>query len=117
ELLTSLTRDLDSDALHRLQDGIGKALVELNALGAEAERERSAHMSSGADTGPLLRTILRLRHDLVMIGRASAAPLPSDLQERLAAPLAKVSDAIDSYLRSIAVILRTGSGSTSIAPV
>jgi uncharacterized membrane protein YccC len=117
ELLASLTRDLDSEALHRIQDGIGKALVELNALGAEAERERSAHMSSGADTGPLLRTILRLRHDLVMIGRASAAPLPSDLQERLAAPLAKVSDAIDSYLRSIAVILRTGSGSTSIAPV
>ena len=117
ELLASLTRDLDSDALHRLQDGIGKALVELNALGTEAERERGAHMSSGPDTGPLLRTILRLRHDLVMIGRASAESLPSDLQGRLAAPLAKVSDAIVSYLRSIAAMLRNGSGPASIAPV
>jgi uncharacterized membrane protein YccC len=117
ELLASLTRDLDSDALHRLQDGIGKALVELNALGAEAERERAAHMSSGADTGPLLRTILRLRHDLVMIGRASAAPLRSDLQERLAAPLAKVSTAIVGYIRSVAGSLRAGTGSVDIRPV
>ena len=74
-------------------------------------------MSSGPDTGPLLRTILRLRHDLVMIGRASAESLPSDLQGRLAAPLAKVSDAIVSYLRSIAAMLRNGSGPASIAPV
>ena len=117
ELLAGLTRRLDNDALHRIQDGIGKALVELNALGAEAERERGAYMSSGPNTGPLLRTILRLRHDLVMIGRASAQPLPSDLQVRLAAPLAEVEDTIVGYLRSIAAILRTGSGSAAILPV
>ena len=117
ELLASLTRDLDSDALHRLQDGIGKALVELNALGTEAERERGAHMSSGPDTGPLLRTTLRLRHDLVMIGRASAAPLPSDLQGRLAAPLAKVSGAIVTYLRSMAAALRTRATCAPTSPI
>src|SRR5216684_6554573 len=71
ELLAGLTRGLDNDALHRIQDGIGAALVGLNATGAEAERERAAHLSSGPYTGPLLRTILRLRHDAVMIGRAS----------------------------------------------
>ncbi len=65
ELLAGLTRGLDNDALHRIQDGIGAALVNLNAMGAEAERERAAHLSSGAETGPLLRTILRLRHDAV----------------------------------------------------
>src|SRR3984893_2340056 len=88
ELLAGLMRGLDNDALHRIQDGIGTALVELNATGAEAERERAAHLSSGPDTGPLLRTILRLRHDLVMIGRGCVAPLPADLQTRLAGPLA-----------------------------
>ena len=117
ELLAGLTRGLDNDALHRVQDGIGMTLVELNATGAEAERERAARLSSGPDTGPLLRTTLRLRHDLVMIGRASVTPLPSDLQVRLAAPLAKVSDAIGAYLRSIAAMLRTGAGSPSNAPV
>ena len=84
QLLSALPRELDNDALHRIQDGIGTALVSLNAIGAEAERERAAYLSSGPDTGPLLRTILRLRHDLVMIGRASGAPLPSELQARLA---------------------------------
>src|ERR1700726_740128 len=94
ELLAGLIRGLHNDALHRIQDGIGTALVELNATGAEAERERAAHLSSGPDTGPLLRTILRLRHDAVMIGRASGVPLPANVQARLARPLSDVSKAI-----------------------
>jgi Fusaric acid resistance protein family len=117
ELLAGLTRGLDNEALHTIQDGIGKALVELNATGAEAERERGAHLSSGPDTGPLLRTILRLRHDLVMIGRASVSPLPHGLQIRLAAPLAKLSEAVTTYLRSMAAALRTGVGAPAIWPV
>jgi uncharacterized membrane protein YccC len=117
ELLSGLVRGLDNDALHQIQDGIGAALVNLNTIGAEAERERAAHLSSGPDTGPLLRTILRLRHDVVMIGRVSGAPLPSELQGRLSAPLAKVSDAIAAYLRSMATALRAGAGVPAIWPV
>jgi uncharacterized membrane protein YccC len=117
KLLDGLTHGLDNDALHRFQDGIGKALVELNALGAEAERERAAHLSRGSDTGPLLRTTLRLRHDLVMIGRACLVALPSDLQARLAAPLAKVSDAVVTYLGSTAASLRTGASPPSPSPI
>jgi uncharacterized membrane protein YccC len=117
EMLAGLTRGLDNNALHQLQDGIGVALVNMNAVGAEAERERAARLSSGPDTGPLRRTILRLRHDLVMIGRANVVPLPSELRVRLGAPLAKVSDAIVAYLRSAAATLRSGVGSPAIYPV
>jgi uncharacterized membrane protein YccC len=117
ELLAGLTLELDNEALHRIQDGIGTALVSLNAIGTEAERERAAYLTSGPDTGPLLRTILRLRHDLVMIGRASSAPLPPELQPRLAPPLAKVSEAIVTYLHAVAAALRAGAGSPSILPV
>ena len=117
ELLAGLTRGQDNDALHRIQDGIGTALVSLNATGAEAERERSAHLSSGPDTGPLLRTIQRLRHDVVMVGRASGAPLPANVQARLARPLSDVSNAIVGYMKSVAASLRSGNGSADIQPV
>ena len=117
ELLSGLTRGRDNDALHALQDGIGAALVGLNAIGAEAERERTARLSTGPDTGPLLRTVLRLRHDLVMIGRASVTPLPVELQRRLALPLKRVSDAMVEYLRVTAVALRTGTLPAPILPV
>ena len=117
ELMAGLSRGRDNDALHRIQDGIGAALVELNATGAEAERERAAHLSSGPNTGPLLRTILRLRHDAVMIGRASVVPLPPDLQAHLAAPLAAISDALVTYLRASAASLRTRTGPPSMDPI
>jgi uncharacterized membrane protein YccC len=117
ELLAGLTRGLDNDALHRIQDGIGVAVTGLNATGAEAERERSVHLSSGPDTGPLLRTIQRLRHDVVMVGRASVVPLPADVQARLALPLSDVSNAIVNYMQSVAVSLRRGAGTADIHPV
>jgi uncharacterized membrane protein YccC len=117
ELLSGLTRGRDNDALHALQDGIGTSIAALNALGMEAERERAAKLSSGPDTGPLLRTILRLRHDIVIIGRASVVPLPVELQTRLTAPLAAVSGATTEYLKSIAAALRSGRGAPAIWPV
>jgi uncharacterized membrane protein YccC len=117
ELLAGLTRGLDNDALHRIQDGIGAALIGLDATGAEAERERAARLSTGPDTGPLLRTILRLRHDVVMIGRASVVPLPANVQARLARPLSEVSRAIVNYMQAVAASLRDGSGSVDIHPV
>src|SRR4051812_45995843 len=117
ELLAGLTRGLDNDALHRIQDGIGAAVTGLNATGAEAERERAARLSSGPDTGPLLRTVLRLRHDVVMIGRASVVPLPANVQTRLARPLSDVSNAIVGYMKSVAVSLRNGAGAVDIEPV
>jgi uncharacterized membrane protein YccC len=117
ELLAGLTRGLDNDALHRIQDGIGTAMASLHATGLEAERERAAHLSSGPDTGPLLRTIQRLRHDVVMIGRASVVPLPANVQARLVRPLSDVSKAIVDNMRAVAVSLRSGSGAVDIQPV
>jgi uncharacterized membrane protein YccC len=117
ELLAGLTRGLDNDTLHRIQDGIGTAMASLHAIGLEAERERAAHLSSGPDTGPLLRTIQRLRHDVVMIGRASVVPLPAHVQARLARPLADVSKAIVDFMRAAAISLRNEQGAVDIQPV
>lgn len=117
ELLAGLRSGLDVDALHRIQDGIGQALEQLNVVGDEAERERSARLAVGADTGPLLRTLLRLRHDLVMIGRAAASPLPDAVTMRLEAPLGGVGAEFAEYLRASAAALRAGQGPAALDAV
>jgi len=117
ELLAGLTHGLDNDALHRIQDGIGAAVTSLHATGAEAERERAARLSSGPDTGPLLRTILRLRHDVVMIGRECLVALPKDVQARLDTPLSGVREAIVRHLRESAVALRNSVNPPPFQPV
>ena len=108
ELLASLSHGLDIDELHRIQDGIGQALVQLNVVGAEAEHERSTGLAAGPDTGPLLRTLLRLRHDLVMIGRTAISPLPDPISTRLEPSLARVAAAVTTYLRAIGAALQLG---------
>lgn len=105
DLLDGLSRGLDTDALHRLQDKIGTALVTLNQLSAEAESERAAGLWSGPDTAPLLRTLQRLRHDLVMVGRAAVVPLPESLQERLGPSLRTFRQAATDYLATGAAAL------------
>jgi hypothetical protein len=52
----------------------------------------------GADTGPLLRALLRLRHDIVLIGRTAQLPLPEPLQSRLAPAVARLAGAAADYL-------------------
>ena len=116
-LLVGLTHGLDNDALHRIQDGIGAAVTSLHATGAEAERERAARLSSGPDTGPLLRTILRLRHDVVMIGRECQVALPANVQARLDPPLTGVREAIAGHLRATAAALRSSASPPVIDPV
>ena len=51
ELLAGLTQGLDVDALHRIQDGIGQALVQMNVVGTEAEHERLARLAAGPEHG------------------------------------------------------------------
>ncbi|CAN7629090.1 FUSC family protein [Bradyrhizobium sp. LjRoot220] len=117
ELLAGLTHGLDNEASHRIQDGIGAAVTALHAMGQEAERERAARLSSGPDTGPLLRTILRLRHDVVMIGRECLVALPANVQARLDTPLSGVREAIVAHLRASAAALQSGASPPVIDPV
>ena len=66
-----------------------------------------------------LRTLLRLRHDFVMIGRAAAMPLPEVFQARLGSLLAQVSKATAEYLRQSGPERRSANhpaNSTSVNP-
>src|ERR1700758_1273991 len=80
----------DQPDIRRINAQIGAYLTKLNATGAEAEHERTARLTSGPDTGPLLRTLLRLRHDIVILGRAVGCELPAPVEARLTPLLEKI---------------------------
>jgi uncharacterized membrane protein YccC len=107
ELLAGVTGGTDIDAMNRLQDGIGQSLATLNALAQEAERERRVRVAMGPDTGPMLRTLLRLRHDMVMIGRATGSPLPAPILLHMGPVLTQAREVTSSYLRACSVALAT----------
>jgi len=113
-LLAGFAHGIDNDELHRLQDGIGQGLSELNTMGLEAERERRARLSSEAETGPLRRTLLRLRHDLVIVGRAAATPLPDTMRARLSPYLKVVADTSAAFLRDSGAALLAGAPPPSL---
>jgi uncharacterized membrane protein YccC len=80
-------RGLSEGEAHSIQDGIGQQLNALLAVTAEAERERPLRLTEDPLTGPLFRTLLRLRHDVVIMGRAAHSPLPDALRQQLLGPL------------------------------
>jgi hypothetical protein len=100
------TRELQQADRRRIHDGIAAALTRLNASGAEAEHERRARLTSGPDTGPLLRTLLRLRHDIVMLGRAVGGELPEEVTGRFTEPLRKIEAVGRDFLRASGMALR-----------
>ena len=101
-LFAGFSQNLGHAAIRDLQTGIGQALGRLDPVGAEAQRERQALGLSGPDLAPLMRTLLRLRHDIVMLGRAAMVPLPESLRPQLGPILAQIAAAAAADLRGCA---------------
>lgn len=109
ELMASLSADVfaglmdrfDSASLSARHDSIQAAFDKLEAAAAEAERERRALLSGDSDPDPIPRTLRRVYHDLVLIGRIASEPLPPEARERLVVPLSDLSEAIGRFLNGI----------------
>jgi uncharacterized membrane protein YccC len=97
-LVEGYGRGLDGEEVVRIQDEIGRAVASFHALAEEARRERMYRLATEPDSGPLSRTLLRLRHDLVIIGRAALMALPDAVAARLGPPLAQVGVSASNYL-------------------
>ena len=104
-MFAGLTQTRDPTAIVQIQDKIGDAFGQLEAFAAEAKQEGIAYLHASPDLRPLLRTLLRLRHDFVMIGRTASEPLPEDLQARFAGSLACVASTTADYLRGLGAAL------------
>jgi uncharacterized membrane protein YccC len=100
ELFAGLTRSLNKATILRIQDMIGEAIIHLDDIAVEGRHERITLLAAEPDQGPLLRTLLRLRHDFVMIGRTALVPLPTAFQARLGPTLARVSETAADFLRA-----------------
>jgi uncharacterized membrane protein YccC len=105
DLFEGFTGNLNAAAIRPIQERIGKAIAKLDVINAEVKHERMTQLGNEHDPGPLLRTLLRLRHDLVIVGRAASMPLPQDLQPRLGPPLRRLVAAASDFLRACAAAL------------
>jgi uncharacterized membrane protein YccC len=104
-ILTSLFRSADRTKLQEMQDCIGRSVAALQEVVEEIERERPVTFTSAPDPAPLPRTLLRLRHDIVMMGRASAETLPVHLSEDLTPSLDRAGEIVSNYFRACALAL------------
>jgi hypothetical protein len=105
DIFAGFTGALDATAIQPIQERIGKSIARLDVIYAEVKRERMTQLANEPDPGPLLRTLLRLRHDLVIVGRAAVVPLPQALQPRLGPPLGRLVTIASNYLRDCAAAL------------
>ncbi|MGQ0740845.1 MAG: FUSC family protein [Alphaproteobacteria bacterium] len=97
-LLGGLLTPADTERISELHDQIRRTLSKLENAAEEAQRERRSYLSEELDPDPIPRTLRRLHHDLVMIGRTASQPLPVPAREALAPAVAKLSDTIADYL-------------------
>jgi uncharacterized membrane protein YccC len=84
----------DSSENLRRQNEIREAVHAFEEVAAE----RLISLAAQPDPAVLARTLLRLRHDLIMIGRAASAPLPDHLAARLGPILEEFAATARDYL-------------------
>lgn len=93
-------------ALQKIHPQIRSALKKAEAAAEEAARERRTHLTEAPDPEPLIRTLYRVRHDLVMIGRAASGPLPAPVLDSLRPSLTALHQATRALLLNLAEALR-----------
>src|SRR3984885_2809260 len=96
----------DRTRITQLQDDIRDGMARLEIVASEARQERQTYLTHDFDPDPLVRTIFRVRNDVVMIGRTAAEPLPEPIGAHLREPLDQVSQAAQGFLRACADALR-----------
>lgn len=96
--LAGLDARVDTALVLKLQARIRGALAKLETAANEAKGERAGHLTDDPDPDPLVRTSMRLRHDLVMLIRASATPMPREIHARVAPAIARIGDTGSAFL-------------------
>jgi uncharacterized membrane protein YccC len=105
QLAAGCFEKLDPDQVRRIQDELGAAVTRLQTITADAHDERLFRLAADPDQGPLSRTLLRIRHDLVIIGRAAATPLQGTAARGLEPPLTRLAASAGEFMQRCATAL------------
>jgi uncharacterized membrane protein YccC len=98
-ILTGMLRGGLGDGLEMQRQRIRAVLARLEAVTEEAARERASHLSDGPDPRPLMRTLRRLRNDLVILARAAVLPLPETVAPALGEATRQAGETLAALLR------------------
>ena len=98
-LMAGLAEARDPSAVEGLHARIRGAIAEAETAAGEARREQAVSVVATVDPDPLYRTLRRLHHDLVMVGRASLEPLPEPARAPMTGPAEAVGVAVARFLR------------------
>jgi uncharacterized membrane protein YccC len=107
----------DPAAVQVLHDRIRAAVERAAAAADEADRERRSYITDAPDPDPLVRTLRRLSHDLVIIARALAEPPPETVAARLAQPVAGIAAALCAVLTGVGAALASRSAPPDLTAV
>jgi uncharacterized membrane protein YccC len=117
-LLAGVTAPLDAAAVQGLHDRIRAAVERAAAAADEVDRERHSYITDAPDPDPLVRTLRRLSHDLIIMARALLpAPLPQTVAARLADPVAAIAAALSAAFTEIGAALTNRAAPPDPTPV
>jgi uncharacterized membrane protein YccC len=107
-VLGGVSGQLDQAAVIRLHDRIRTAIEAAATCAAEATRERRSYMSDAPDLEPLVRTLRRISHDLVIVARTVPSPLPEPMRGRLADAASALGAAFAAAMTALRTALTKG---------
>jgi uncharacterized membrane protein YccC len=97
----------DNTAIAALLAAVDAKRKALDDAATETQRERRMHLTDDPDPAPLILATNRIRTDIVMLFRATRAPFPEPVRERLDPLLVRVTGEATSYLRALADAVET----------
>jgi uncharacterized membrane protein YccC len=102
QLAAGCFAEVDPGHVRRVQDELGAAIGGLQAITADAGSERLFRLAADPEQGPLPRTLLRIRHDFVIIARAAATPLPIAPARGIEPLLTRLAASASEFMRGCA---------------
>jgi uncharacterized membrane protein YccC len=116
-LLAGIANPVDPAVVLALHDRIRGAIERCAAAAGDAARERASYLSDAPDPDPLVRSLRRISHDVIMLARALREPLPAPLTGPLASPATGFTTAAAEFLTALAEALRHKASAPPLKPL